>query len=324
MTRIYTGIFAVMLWNIFINKCWPIRAMVAVVILLYALVTIDVAAAFIDYGQSFFPIFLKLNGNTEATFLVISIAASMSTVLADLYMIWYCWRIWGRRWLVVVLPVLSLISATVSKTIEVYYQYFDLNGSTQKFQILYMSFILATTLWCTSFIIYHILTVTGVRHEAEGRSRVYHHFIEVLVESSALYSISLILTLTFIIQNNLGVYYVDVTAAIVKYFVSTTSRYHQVYNIKEQSLLAKHVSTSKREIWVIGKEVPVFWGQACSLLSRRTWFCTTVKNCETAMKDNGETSFLSVGAYRMSNPPILCSWHLQGDEHEVTHWRSIR
>ncbi|KAG7448634.1 uncharacterized protein BT62DRAFT_992651 [Guyanagaster necrorhizus] len=231
---IYTGILAVTLWNIFINKCWPIRrAMVAVIILLHALVTINFTAnwsyirsAFIENGQSFRAIYSKLESPDQTYYWETSIAASMSTILADLYMIWCCWMVWGRRWLIVLLPILSLVSAIgmaldpiysfLSRIIEVYHAYFNPSTKSELFQMLYISFILATTLWCTLFIIYRILTVAGIRHREEGRLRVYHRFLEVLVESSALYSISLILDLAFTIRYNWGEFYLDVIAAIAK------------------------------------------------------------------------------------------------------------
>ncbi|PBK67627.1 hypothetical protein ARMSODRAFT_1020623 [Armillaria solidipes] len=220
---IYTGILAVTLWNIFINKCWPIRrATVFVIILLHALITISFAdkwtfirSAFIENGQSFWTVWVQLNGPAQAVSWETGIAASISTILADLYMIWCCWMIWGQRWLVILLPILSLISATVSKIMDVYHEYFDILN--ELFPTLYISFVLATTLWCTLFILYRILTIAGVRRGEEGRLRVYHRFIEVLVESSALYSISLALYLAFVIRGDLSsVCYLDIIATIAK------------------------------------------------------------------------------------------------------------
>ncbi|KAK0454008.1 uncharacterized protein EV420DRAFT_1645228 [Desarmillaria tabescens] len=219
---IYTGILTVTLWNIFINKSWPIRrAMVVIIILLYALITINftikwstICSAFIKNGRSFFTIYLKLENGAQVAYWEMGITAFMSTILADLYMIWYCWMVWGRRWFVVLLPVLFLISTTVLKIIDIYCEYI---GATSKiFPTLYISFVLMMTLWCTLFIIHRILTVAGVRCGRDGRLRVYHHFIEVLVESSALYSISLILFLAFTIHDGWGVYYLDIIASIVK------------------------------------------------------------------------------------------------------------
>ncbi|KAK0242131.1 hypothetical protein EDD85DRAFT_1020805 [Armillaria nabsnona] len=218
---IYTGILAVTLWNIFTNKCWPIRrALIIIIIVLYALTTINFAAtwsyiqhAFIDNGQSFWTESLKLEV-AQAAYLETGITSSISTILADLYMIWCCWMVWGRLWPIVLLPILSLISATVFKVFEIYLAYFD--ASWGAFPMLYLSFILATTLWCTLLIIFRILTVTGVRRGVGDRLKVFRRFIGVLVESSALYSIALILSLVCFIRNDLRLYYFGVIAGIAK------------------------------------------------------------------------------------------------------------
>ncbi|KAK0459015.1 uncharacterized protein EV420DRAFT_345806 [Desarmillaria tabescens] len=221
---VYTGILAATLWNIFINKYWPIRrAMVLVIILLHALTTISFAASwsyihslFIENGQSFWTIFMKMtDGTTQAAYWELGITASLSTILTDSYMIWCCWMVWGRWWPVVLLPILSLVSATVLRIIDIYHEYSNIHNEV--FPMLYISFVLATTLWCSMLIAYRILTITGTRRGVEGRLGVYRRFIEVLVESSALYSISLILNLAFTIRtDNRGGYYFDVIAAIAK------------------------------------------------------------------------------------------------------------
>ncbi len=97
---------------------------------------------------------------------------------------------------------------------EVYYTY--VNAPQTIFRILYISFNLATTLTCTLLIIYRIVTVVGVSRRTEGRLGVYHRFIEALVESSALYSVSVILFLAFTIRGDLGLYYLDAIATIAK------------------------------------------------------------------------------------------------------------
>ncbi|PBK94921.1 hypothetical protein ARMGADRAFT_1029264 [Armillaria gallica] len=62
----------------------------------------------------------------------------MSTITTDLYMIWCCWMVWGQHWLVVLLPILSLTAASGK---------------------------------CTLLIIYHILTIAGVKHGAAAIAR---------------------------------------------------------------------------------------------------------------------------------------------------------
>ncbi|PBK99032.1 hypothetical protein ARMGADRAFT_486679 [Armillaria gallica] len=221
---IYTGILAVSLWNISINKCWPIRrAIIIIIILLHVLITINFAAswsiicfAFIKNGHNFWTTFLILEDNTLATYWVTEIAASISTILTDSYIIWCCWMVWGQHWLVVLLPILSLVSAIVSRTVHMYYNTVPDAPIDSVSLMLYISFILATTLSCTILIIYRIVAVVGVRHGPAGRLGVFRHFIEVLVESSALYSICLILELAFIIRNDFRVYYLDAIASMAK------------------------------------------------------------------------------------------------------------
>ncbi len=139
--------------------------------------------------------------------------------------------VWGQRWVIVLLPILSLIATTgkvsisstlsvystfcvVLKIIQIYHAY--VNNYMGTYSILYISFVLATTLWCTLLIIYRILTVTGVKHGARGQLRVYHHFIEVLVESSALYSISLVVYLALNIRSNVGLLDLSFISAVAK------------------------------------------------------------------------------------------------------------
>ncbi len=104
----------------------------------------------------------------------------------------------------------------MARVVEIYHDYFNALTGNGLFSILYISFILATTLWCTLLIIYRILTIAGLRRGTEGRLRVYRCFIEVLVESSALYSVSLILYLALSIRNDFGLYYLDAIAAVAK------------------------------------------------------------------------------------------------------------
>ncbi|PBK81663.1 hypothetical protein ARMGADRAFT_1144072 [Armillaria gallica] len=179
---IYTGILAVTLWNIFINKCWPIRrAVVVIIILLYVLITISVGAhwsymhfAFIENGQNYWTVYLILQSTNAATW-VMNIVASISTILADLYMIWCCWMVWGQHWLVVLLPIFSLVSAIISKAMTVYYDKVNLVSPLWKiFMMLYISLSLVTTLSCTLLIIYRIVAVTGIRHRALALQRELH------------------------------------------------------------------------------------------------------------------------------------------------------
>ncbi|KAK0231575.1 hypothetical protein IW262DRAFT_1454598 [Armillaria fumosa] len=226
---LYTGILAVTLWNIFTtNKFWKIRRAIAVVIILiHVLITFNFAAnisyirsAFIENGQNFWTVYLKLqvDGAGRASFWEGAISASLSTLLTDLYMIWCCWMIWGQRWYIGVFLMLSLVSAIVSRIMQTYYMTVHAQALARidLFTRLWLSLNLATTLSCTLLIIYRITVVVGFRRGKGGRLKVYRRFIGVLVESSALYSIALILDLALWIHQDDSFYYFDAISAIAK------------------------------------------------------------------------------------------------------------
>ncbi|PBK98877.1 hypothetical protein ARMGADRAFT_1073819 [Armillaria gallica] len=230
---IYTGIISVVLWNIcrwnilavfsiyprglshtVINKSRSIGgAMVAVIVLLYITTTINfflngpfltvtTEVSFQDY--SILALIPSWGGTTEAN-TGIGVTAVMSTVIADCTMIWRCWMVCGQDWLIVLFPILWLVSGFAAKILEVAKPNLFF-GPTLVF---YPSCILATTLWCTILIIIRILTVT---RGANGRLGDYHHIIEVLVESSALYSVTLIIYIALEASNNTASEYFDTLA----------------------------------------------------------------------------------------------------------------
>lgn len=95
----------------------------------------------------------------------------------------------------------------------------------QSYLILYLVFNCSTALWCTVIIIYRILTVIRAACKAGGSLRAYRHTIEVLVliESSALYSISWILYIVAYAYGDLSVHYFNflvVIARVCSYFFS--------------------------------------------------------------------------------------------------------
>ncbi|KAK0453999.1 uncharacterized protein EV420DRAFT_1243231, partial [Desarmillaria tabescens] len=140
--------------------------------------------------------------------------------------IWRCWMVWGRRWPIVLLPIMLLISgigamlrffspALVLKFIDTYQEY-TTGYDDVIFFVLYLSFVLATTILCTTLIIYRILTVGRASDGIGGGVGVYRHVIEVLIESSALYSVFLILLVAFEVHGDWAGYYFDAISGIVR------------------------------------------------------------------------------------------------------------
>ncbi|PBK59299.1 hypothetical protein ARMSODRAFT_1027499 [Armillaria solidipes] len=222
LSGIYTGIVAVTLRNIYMNKSQPIRrVMVLIVVLLHTVTIFNFASCwayvdsmFIDNGWNFWTVHLSYSSPSVIVEVGMGTTGVVCTILADSTMILRCWMVWGRRWLPVLLPIFVLIAAIVFKiigTCEVY------NNAVNNYALgftLYSSFVLATTLWCTLLIIYRIVSVA--RAGRGGGLRAYRNIIEVLVESSALYSAFLILYVVFNARDPFALAYFDVLAGIAR------------------------------------------------------------------------------------------------------------
>ncbi|KAK0466037.1 uncharacterized protein EV420DRAFT_1709749 [Desarmillaria tabescens] len=197
----------------------------AVVIIILYIVTFIVfgmdwsltSSGFISYGENIWTRYLKFTSNDILATIGMSTTGMIGTILADSIMIWRCWMIWGKHWLVIVLPTLCLVSGIVFKIMATHLIFTNfIKAASASGLILYASFTLATTLWCTVLIIYRILSVGQANNGIRGAFGAYRHVIEVLVESSALYSVCLILYVALTASNSWGQDYVDVIAGVAR------------------------------------------------------------------------------------------------------------
>ncbi|KAK0466058.1 uncharacterized protein EV420DRAFT_808464 [Desarmillaria tabescens] len=192
--------------------------MIIVIIVLYittcANLSLDwliVRTALVSNGKNLMTKFANFENPLRWITVVTGVIGAVCTVLVDATMIWRCWLVWGRRWQVVLLPTLCLIAAPALKMYVTSQQYSQLK-SDFRYLLLYASLTLATTLWCTLLLIYRVLTVT---QGAEGAG-AYRHVIEVLVESSALYAVSLVLYVAVFARGSNAFYYLDPIAGITR------------------------------------------------------------------------------------------------------------
>ncbi|KAK0501049.1 hypothetical protein EDD18DRAFT_1348498 [Armillaria luteobubalina] len=224
LNGIYTGVVAIMLWNIFTNRSRHIGWLTVIItILLYITTMINYGAAtwaflhsiFVVNAQSFWT---EFQGGTDAGALILEagIPGAICSILADAIMIWRCWIVWGCRSLIILVPFLLLIAATTCKILSLYGEYASQGIFTAFLPLLYSSFVLATTLLCTLLIIFRIVTVARAAGDVGSGLRAYRHTLEVLVESSALYSISLILYMAIDEQDNVLFSYFDSLAAFAR------------------------------------------------------------------------------------------------------------
>ncbi|KAK0472542.1 hypothetical protein IW261DRAFT_1570898 [Armillaria novae-zelandiae] len=226
--------------------------MVFVVICLYGLDTLTVAFlwfmghyVFIGNGWSFWTVFAALGTSsppyTRAQWAV-SIAGAISTLLADTSLIWRCWTVWGRRWLVVLIPIICTLTGTGTlvylesasppsttlmenaaiKIVEMYHLMHDIPDNVQDqtsygtdaiWYILYISFLMVTTIFCTFLIIYRVVTVSRGLGGITVGIRSYRGVIEILVESALIYSVSLLVYVILVARESPGGPYADVIAS---------------------------------------------------------------------------------------------------------------
>ncbi|KAK0244843.1 hypothetical protein EDD85DRAFT_932833 [Armillaria nabsnona] len=205
------------------------------IIALYILLTIPFVidwallyCAFIEHGNNYYTIFLTLasSGSLETRCnLVISITGSISTLLVDITITWRCWVLWDRQWRFILISIVCATAGTVMKAMQILsVSFHNSNHDISKtnfftmaeidWSLIYILLTLATTLICTLLIVYRI-----IRHAPwMSASR---KLIEMLVESSAMYSISLIVYLVLLSKNSESTYYADIISAYVKAIAPT-------------------------------------------------------------------------------------------------------
>lgn len=135
--------------------------------------------------------------------------------------IWRCWVLFGRRWLIILVPTLSLAmgigeyffvptfstspaqhrSRIVAETFQGIAWLHSRDSlaasiSQNTWYIIFLSASVFTNIFCTVSIIYRILTLSGYAKAL----KTYHGILEILVESALLY------TVIYLIQIGLRVY----------------------------------------------------------------------------------------------------------------------
>ncbi|KAK0185445.1 hypothetical protein F5146DRAFT_1143899 [Armillaria mellea] len=230
----YTLIVAVTLWTTFSTpKKSGNSFLLTVVITLYVLTTVAFGVdwaydrrAFIQNGENFLTVFNALQAISpwwRVSQLVVGISGGLSTFIVDITIIWRCWVFWGRRWLIVFIPGLCAIAGTVAKSLQIRSTFINTTsdiGNTAGFAaqinwaLIYLSLTLATTLLCTLLIVYRIVRL------ASGVSS-YGKIVEIVIESSAIYSLTLIVYLALVARNLESAYYADIIMAYIKVIAPT-------------------------------------------------------------------------------------------------------
>ncbi|KAK0222370.1 hypothetical protein IW262DRAFT_1380110 [Armillaria fumosa] len=231
---LYTGILAVTLWTMLSSpKHLRSKFLGTVIIALYILSTIGLGSswsfkrrAFIQNGDNYYSVYTVIVNNSKwfrLDFLVGGITGGLSTFLVDIAIIWRCWTLWDYQWRVVAIPILAAVAGTVMKVMQILSAFLHLNPNLSgnitfeadvDWSLIYAFLTLATTVMCALLIIYRI-----VRHAREMSAS--RKIVEMLIESCAMYLISLIVYLALVAKNSEFSYYADVIAAYVRAIAPT-------------------------------------------------------------------------------------------------------
>ncbi|PBK96046.1 hypothetical protein ARMGADRAFT_1142744 [Armillaria gallica] len=205
---------------------------ITVIIILYILTTVAFGfgwvfeqRAFIQNGDNFLTVFFALQEISpwwRASQLVIGISGGMSTFIVDVTIIWRCWVLWERRWRIILIPGLCAIVGTIAKFLQIRSIFINTSdiGNSGVFAadidwaLIYLSLTLTTTLLCTLLIVYRIVRF------ASGVSS-YGKIVEIVIESSAMYSLTLIVYLALVARNIESSFYADIITAYVKVIAPT-------------------------------------------------------------------------------------------------------
>ncbi|KAK0475405.1 hypothetical protein IW261DRAFT_1645583 [Armillaria novae-zelandiae] len=217
------------------------KIMLAAIIALYLLGTIATAVnwaftrySFITHGENFWTIYTAYYNvspikQAPSTFLIVEnvlsgITGGLQSILADMAMIWRCWMVWGSRWSVVVIPILSMIAEIIAKVFQQYIQLRSLLDANDPdafkptsidWTTVYISLSLAVTWLCTILIVFRIVTV-GKANRRNAPLGGYRSIVEIIVESAALLSIILIIYIVTYARGAYAEIYVDVIAASIR------------------------------------------------------------------------------------------------------------
>ncbi|KAK0222367.1 hypothetical protein IW262DRAFT_976208 [Armillaria fumosa] len=227
---LYTGIVGVTLWIVFSSpKSLCSNFLRTIIFTLYVLSTIAFTMdwvfqrrAFIEYGSNYRSVFKALKDfgpYLRTNILVNGITGGVSTLLVDITIIWRCWALWDRQWQVVFIPIICTTVGTVMKIIQIFNSVQNPAVGAQfaaniSWSLIYAVLVLATTVMCTFLIAYRI-----IRHAAGMNAS--HKIIEMLIESSALYSISLIIYLALVPKNSDSGFYASMVATYARAIAPT-------------------------------------------------------------------------------------------------------
>ncbi|KAK0197703.1 hypothetical protein F5146DRAFT_948012 [Armillaria mellea] len=215
---LYTAVLLSGLSKMLFNRRGRNRLFMAVIIaVLYSFETVHlgvrwyrVRQAFIVNGDSRTAIFESfLNPDYQWMWVVNGVFASFNILIADCVLIWRAWVVWDRNYKIVVVP---MIGAILEIIFDGFFLYQDISHTSStslsnwgpdavNWGIAYFTMSLITTVLSTCLVVFRIATIQrSATHAVSLLS--YRGVIEIVIESAALYAVSLIVFLAFFTRDD--------------------------------------------------------------------------------------------------------------------------
>ncbi|KAG7453293.1 uncharacterized protein BT62DRAFT_915547 [Guyanagaster necrorhizus] len=203
---IYTTVVVFTLWMIAVNEKHRARIfMGAVIVTMYLIATTHlivrwcyVRGAFISHGQTDETQFDYLF-NAPKWMLISSVSFTLNTIIADFVVVWRCWTVWEQKWIVAVIPSLCNIVG-IGMRLRVPFRWLQYvsasDDATTRERVERSSDRLALAV--------HVYIGGDKLTQLQShRSYKFSKVICTLIESAAMYAVSMIVTLAFYKQGGL-------------------------------------------------------------------------------------------------------------------------
>ncbi|KAK0186191.1 hypothetical protein F5146DRAFT_1069742 [Armillaria mellea] len=196
MHGVYTAVLLSGLSNMLFNRRGRNRLfMAAIIAVLYSFETVHlgvrwywVRQAFIVNGDSRTAIFESfLNSDYQWMWAVSGVFASLNILIADCVLIWRAWVVWDRNYKIVVVPIIGAILEIIFDGFFLYQDIATWGPDAVDWGIAYFTMSLITTVLST----FHAVSL-----------RSYRGVIEIVIESAALYAVTLIIFLAFFARDD--------------------------------------------------------------------------------------------------------------------------
>ncbi|KAK0439491.1 uncharacterized protein EV420DRAFT_1752892 [Desarmillaria tabescens] len=210
----YTALLAVVTQRILSSTTTrrrQVKVLAGISVFMYIMATMHLAMTWIYTRWAFIT-----KGETEETryfalmnpmwaLTISDIVAGINIFTTDGVTIWRCWIIWERNWRVVILPCICTMCGLIFGILyflqllepSLHSQENSSGRTSIRWGLAYYIMALPTTIICTTLIVYRLVKAIKSKSSPHFMPNLYHHVIEILVESSALYVVVLAVFIVF-------------------------------------------------------------------------------------------------------------------------------